>query len=115
MTKLLAAVSGILSYLVGTAVYAQGEVLTTWLPSNNFKIQDLPDLIQFIVLWLLIFSGVVAVIYIIWGGYSYITAGGDAEKAGAGRTTLVNAIIGLIIIFSAYAIVLWLGNQLGQA
>lgn len=48
--------------------------------------------------------GVVAVIYLIWGGVTYITAGGDAEKAGKGRVAITNAIIGIIIVISALII-----------
>ena len=48
--------------------------------------------------------GIVAVIYLIWGGITYITAGGDAEKAGKGRIAITNAIIGIIIIIAALVI-----------
>jgi len=48
--------------------------------------------------------GVIAVVYLIYGGVLYITAGGDAEKAAKGRTAITNAIIGIIIILLAVAI-----------
>jgi hypothetical protein len=57
--------------------------------------------------WLLGLAGALAVIYLIYGGILYITAGGDAEKATKGRTALVNAIIGIIIIALAMVIVKW--------
>lgn len=50
-------------------------------------------------------SGLVAVIYLILGGFSYITAGGNDDQTKKATKTLLNAIIGLIVIFSAYAIV----------
>lgn len=65
---------------------------------------SLADLITKVVTVGLYIVGVVAVIYLIWGGISYVTAGGDAEKAGKGRTTIVNAIIGIIIIIASLAI-----------
>jgi hypothetical protein len=52
-------------------------------------------------LWVM---GVVAIIYLIWGGMTYITAGGDAEKAGKGRVAITNAIIGIIIVALALVI-----------
>jgi hypothetical protein len=52
-------------------------------------------------LWVI---GLVAIIYLIWGGMMYVTAGGDAEKAGKGRTAITNAIVGIIIIALALII-----------
>jgi len=64
-------------------------------------------IIDFVVTWFLILAGAIAVIYLIYGGMLYITAAGDAEKATKGRTALINAIIGIIIIALAFVIVQW--------
>lgn len=53
---------------------------------------------------ILIVVGILVVVYLIYGGILYITAGGDADKAGKGRTAITNAIIGLIIVIVSYAI-----------
>lgn len=73
----------------------------------------LTELITLILTWLFAFAGVIAVIYLIYGGILYITAGGDAEKATKGRTALVNAIIGIVIITLAIVIVYWV-NQIAR-
>ncbi|MDD3711808.1 MAG: pilin [Patescibacteria group bacterium] len=70
-----------------------------------FKMTDLAATIQSVINIMLVIAGVVAVIYLIIGGYQYVTAGGNAEQAAAARTTILNALIGLIVIFSAFAIV----------
>jgi len=57
--------------------------------------------------WILILAGAIAVVYLVYGGILYITAGGDAEKATKGRTAVVNAIIGIVIILLAVLIVNW--------
>ncbi len=57
-------------------------------------------------------AGLVAVIYLIMGGFSYVTAGGDPEAVEAAKTTIVNAIIGLVIIFVSYLIVGFIMQQL---
>jgi|GEM_PF-1203938 len=64
----------------------------------------LNDLIGKIITAVLIIAGVLAVFYLIWGGISYVTAGGDAEKASKGRVAITNAIIGIIIILAALLI-----------
>ena len=86
----------------------------------NFPVIPLLDLgatgltavITRVVSWLMVLAGFIAVIYLIYGGLLYITAAGDAEKAKMGRTSLINAIIGIIIIALALLIVRWVGSIL---
>lgn len=58
--------------------------------------------------WFIWAAGALVVIYLIYGGIMYVTAGGDAEKATKGRTAVINAIIGLIIVLLALVIVSWI-------
>lgn len=48
--------------------------------------------------------GVVLVILIIYGGLMWMTAGGNDEKVAKGKKVLANAVIGIVIVFGAYAI-----------
>jgi len=57
-----------------------------------------------IVQTLLGLTGIVFVILIIYAGVARMTAGGDAEKVKMSNKIIVGAIIGLIIILSAYAL-----------
>ena len=60
--------------------------------------------------------GVVAVIMIIWGGFRYITSGGDSNNVGAAKNTILYAIVGLIIVALAQVIVRFvLGSASGVA
>jgi hypothetical protein len=49
--------------------------------------------------------GVVSVLMIIFGGLWIITAAGDSQKVGRGRSTIIYAIIGLVIVAMAQIIV----------
>jgi len=49
--------------------------------------------------------GVAAVIMIILSGLRYITSGGDASKVGAAKSSLIYALIGLVIVALAQVIV----------
>lgn len=49
--------------------------------------------------------GIVAVIMIIYGGFKYITSGGDSGNVTAAKNTILYAIIGLIIVALAQFIV----------
>jgi len=42
--------------------------------------------------------GIVAVIMIIWGGFKYITSGGDSGNITSAKNTIIYAIIGLVIV-----------------
>jgi heme O synthase-like polyprenyltransferase len=47
-------------------------------------------------------AGVVAVAYIVYGGYMYIQSrGGDTEKP---KKTITYALVGLVVIFIAFAL-----------
>lgn len=50
------------------------------------------------------FLGIIAVIIILWGGFQWMTAGGDEKKIGSAKSTIIRGIVGLIIILLAYAI-----------
>lgn len=57
-----------------------------------------------IINWILAIVLAVDVLMIIIGGFMYVTSAGDEGRAKKGRTTVVNAIIGLVIIILAYVI-----------
>ncbi len=62
------------------------------------------EYVTFIINIVLYLAGALAVIYILYGGITYITAGGDEAKATKARTAIVNAVIGIIIILLAFVI-----------
>jgi small-conductance mechanosensitive channel len=68
---------------------------------------SLPAVVSRVILFMLYISAILAVVYLIYGGITYITAGGDTERATKGRTALINAIIGIVIIALAFLIVRW--------
>lgn len=50
-------------------------------------------------------AGLVAVIYLIIGGFRYVTSSGNAEAIEGAKATILNAIIGLIVIFISFLLV----------
>ena len=52
-----------------------------------------------------IIVGAASVIMIIYGGFRYITSGGDSGKVGNAKNTLIYAIVGLVIVALAQLIV----------
>jgi hypothetical protein len=41
--------------------------------------------------------GILAVIMIIWGGFKYVTAAGDANNITSAKNTIIYAIVGIVI------------------
>lgn len=74
-------------------------------PGNTPQEVEVEQLIITILNYVLGISGLVAVVFLIIGGFSYITAQGNEEQTKKATSTLLNAVIGLIIIFAAFAIV----------
>lgn len=48
--------------------------------------------------------GIVAVVIVLIGGFTWMTAGGSDEKVGEAKKWIYSGVIGLVIILSAYAI-----------
>lgn len=58
-----------------------------------------------IVNYALAFLGIVAVLMLIYGGFSYLTAGGQQDKVDTGKKVILYAIVGIVIILLSFAIV----------
>jgi hypothetical protein len=54
-------------------------------------------------------------VLILYGGFLYMTAGGEAAKTTKARQTIVNAIIGMLIVASSYAIASYVLNAMAGA
>lgn len=59
--------------------------------------------------------GIIAVALIMYGGYEWMTSGGEEEKIAKAKKILTNAVIGLAIILSAFAITQFVLNKLLDA
>jgi hypothetical protein len=63
------------------------------------------ELILKIIDYLLVVSGTVAILFLMVGGFWYLTSAGGEEQAEKGKKTIINAVIGLVVILLAFAIV----------
>ena len=71
-------------------------------------------LIITVINWLLALAALVAVLFLIIGGFWYITSAGNEETAEKGKSTAINAIIGLVIIILSYVIVSVVSNMVSN-
>ena len=81
----------------------------------GWSTQDLRVTIMKIIQVLFWFLGVVSVLIILYAGWKWMTSGGDPQKIDDAKRTLVNAALGLLVIFSAFAIVTFIIQMLTGA
>jgi hypothetical protein len=62
---------------------------------------------------ILIIGFLLAMLYLLMGGLSWVTSGGDKAQLEMARNKIINAIIGLIILASAWAVMMLLAPFLG--
>lgn len=48
---------------------------------------------------------VAALLYLVWGGFKWLTSGGDKQAVSNARDHIIASIIGLVIIFLSYFII----------
>lgn len=79
---------------------------------SGFANTDIRLIIANIIGAVMSFIGIIMVVLIIWGGFLWLTSGGNEEQVAKAKSTLINAVIGLIIILAANSIVNFLVNSL---
>lgn len=75
---------------------------------------DIPTLIGEWLGVILGFTGTIFFILVVWAGLTWMTAGGNEENIKKAQGILKTAVIGLIIVLSAYAITRFIGTSLLQ-
>lgn len=76
------------------------------------EIPSLSRVVASIVFIFLAASGVIFVILFIYGGAIWLTALGNEERVKEAKTILFNAIIGIVIVFSAYSLTYFMVREL---
>lgn len=73
---------------------------------------DIPRVALAIFEILLRLGGIVAVSMVIYGGVQFVLSQGEPDKIKGARTTIINALVGLVLVVSAVTIVNAVGGSL---
>ena len=73
---------------------------------------NLTGMITLISNTVLLLVGVVAVLFLIIGGFQYIASGGNPEQVNKAKNTIFYAIIGIVVALLAYVVVQFVVGQL---
>lgn len=88
-------------------IYAANEIVNTSLPANIQAMAPAEGLAFYIgILWksVVTLGGVAFLIFLIWGGIEWLTAGGDKGRIETAHKMISNGLIGLAILIGSYAI-----------
>ena len=117
MKKYLLALSTASYLTLAPSAFAQ----TTVVPCNTgqfnplclFNTNSFSNLVAGFIQIAFVLAVIVALFYLIYGGFRWITSGGDKQAVNAARDHIVAAIIGLVIIFLSYFILNFLLGVFG--
>jgi len=72
---------------------------------SNLGAITITGLISAAIVLILVIAALVFFFMLIYGGIKYITSGGDKAQTESARGTITAALIGLVIVFAAWAII----------
>lgn len=71
------------------------------------------DIVSVLLGYIFPIAGLLMLLYLLYGGFQFLTSAGNPQKAQAAKGAITMAIVGFIIIFAAYWITQLLGRILG--
>lgn len=77
--------------------------------------QDLKQTIENIVQIILGFLGVVFILLLLYGGWTWMTSAAEPDKINKAKKIIISAVVGLLLILTSYAIALFIINSLMRA
>ena len=110
MKKLIAFIFSLSGFLIlATPSFAQNKLKLCDSAGQfeklcNFSTGNFGSLLGQLLTLIFVVSIVAALFYLVWGGFKWLTSGGDKTAVGAAREHIVAAIIGLVVIFLSYFI-----------
>jgi hypothetical protein len=72
---------------------------------SNYSVTPLINLAVKVAQFIWGISGSVALIFFMYGGFTWLTSAGSPERVTQGKTIFKNAIIGLMLIFGSWVII----------
>ncbi|PIR42103.1 MAG: hypothetical protein COV30_00155 [Candidatus Yanofskybacteria bacterium CG10_big_fil_rev_8_21_14_0_10_37_15] len=79
------------------------------------SLSEIENRIRQIAQFVIVISVILAVIFIIWGGIAYMTAGGDDTKAKTAKTRIWNGVIGAAIVLAVGVILQTLASLISRS
>jgi hypothetical protein len=72
---------------------------------GNYRLDDFAAIAINVARFILGISGSLALVFFVYGGFMFLISAGQSDKINSAKQILINSIIGIVIIFSAYMII----------
>ncbi|MBU1446541.1 pilin [Patescibacteria group bacterium] len=92
------------AFINNEADFNKDTILACAIKTGRIKFWMVPYFVVYIIDFLIKLSGLIAVLFIVIGGYKYVVAGATDDKDGA-KSTITNSIIGLVVVLTAWAVI----------
>lgn len=101
---------GLSGFLSTSPVLAQPDIGLNYIEEGDLGLEsggdvNLQQLIVSILKYLMTFLGIIAVIIVLYGGFVWMTAGGNDDNVRRAKNIITAGIIGLAIVLASYAVV----------
>jgi len=104
----------VVASVAALAPLAALAVAVNSLPSNITTLETLADKVCLIAQWLFTFLIILAVIFVIWAAFRYLTAAGDPEKVKKANHSLIYAAVAVLVAVIAKGFPYIIGNFFGS-
>lgn len=74
-------------------------------PLCSLSTASFGNVLSTVLQFIFVLAIVAALLYLIWGGFKWLTSGGDKTAVTQARDHIIAAIIGLVVIFLSYLII----------
>ncbi len=106
--------------IISGALFMPHALAIDFDPNNNIaEATDLPDedpvsITVLTIQWILGFLGLIAVLIILYGGFTWMTSAGNEEKIAKAKKIIQSALIGMIVILLSWAIVTFVFSRVSD-
>lgn len=87
------------------AINAQSACPGNGLGFLCFSASDLGPVLGSFITFLFVIVGLIALFFLVWGGIKWLISQGEKQAVEEARSHIINALIGLVVIFLSYLLV----------
>lgn len=81
--------------------------------AGDYTLNDFMNKVVGLARWILGITGSLALLFFIYGGVMFLISGGNSERVTKAKQIIIGAVIGLIIVFTAYMIIGFVMKTMG--
>lgn len=89
-----------------------GSILTRVAEGTGVEQRDISSIVGTVIQAALLLTGIIFLVLMVYGGFLWMTARGNDDQVTKARNVIISAIIGIVVVVSAYAITTFVTTRL---